>query len=168
MLLALSALSMVIMVVGMAPPGSTLARKKVIIAGAGPAGLLAAHTLLSRYSPDRRDFLYDVMVVEKGADPRGEVAGPRAYSLGLNVRGQAAIRSLDAPGRSFGLWHAVRREGVFSEEFWIHIGKLKLAIRKKAKPGGRLQPPPTLMIPRNRSDLDPNPLTVILTHTVTL
>ena len=131
--------------------GLTTARKKVVIAGAGPAGLLAAHSLLSKYDTNRGDYLYDVVLCEKLGDPRAEVAGPRAYSLGLNIRGQHAIKSFDTPGKSFGLWHAIAREGVFSEEFWIHVGKFKIPIRRKAKPGsGWLQPPPTLMVPRNR------------------
>lgn len=129
---------------------STAARQKVVIAGAGPAGLLAAHSLLSKYDVKRGDYVYDVVLCERLGDPRAEVAGPRAYSLGLNIRGQHAIKSFDAPGKSFGLWHAIAREGVFSEEFYIHVGKFKIPIRRKAKPSGWLQPPPTLMVPRNR------------------
>jgi len=53
------------------------------------------------------------------------------------------------------LWDRIRGEGVFSETFWLHIGKLKLNIRKPVPNSdsddkNKLIPPPTLMIPRNK------------------
>lgn len=116
---------------------------KTLIVGGGPGGLLCSHSLLSRY---KNGFTYDCQIVESRSDPRSESAGPRSYSLGLNIRGQSAIKYFDKPGKSFGLFHQLQREGVYSESFFLHIGKLKVAIRKPQKNG----PPPTLMIPRNR------------------
>jgi len=121
---------------------------KTLIVGAGPGGLLSAHALLSRYKEGQHT--YDVTVVEARDLPTQESAGPRSYSLGLNIRGQTAIKHFDVPGRSFGLMHAIKKEGVFSESFWLHLGKTKIQIRKPSTSNKASDPPPTLLIPRNR------------------
>lgn len=123
---------------------------KTVIVGSGPGGLLTSHALLSKYKDGKNT--YDVQLIESRDDPRFEPQGPRSYSLGLNIRGQTAIKYFDKPGRSFGLWHGIRKEGVFSETFWLHIGKLKLNIRKPVSNSDDNNniPPPTLMIPRNK------------------
>ena len=71
--------------------------KKVLIVGAGPAGLLAAHCLLSRNSPS---CLYQVHSVDARGEPAEEGIGPRAYMLGISPRGQDALRYFDTPARS--------------------------------------------------------------------
>jgi kynurenine 3-monooxygenase len=123
---------------------------KTLIIGGGPAGLLTSHCLLSKYK--NGEYLYDVNIIESRESPLLEKPGPRSYSLGLNIRGQTAIKHFDKPGKSNGLWNAIRKEGVFSETFWLHIGKLKLNIRKPIPNSNENNsvPPPTLMIPRNR------------------
>ncbi|GJP29419.1 hypothetical protein CLOM_g16682 [Closterium sp. NIES-68] len=68
---------------------------RVVIVGAGPAGLVLANHLLTRGGGR-----FHVSVVEKGEDPREKVEEAvevaRRYSIGLNVR---AFRCLDAvPG----------------------------------------------------------------------
>ena len=121
---------------------------RTLIVGGGPAGLLSAHALLGRYKNSQ--YTFETLIVESRDDPELEAAGPRSYSLGLNLRGQSALKHFDRPGRSFGLVHAVKSEGVPSESFFLHIGKLKLQIRKPSKQGTKNAPPPTIMIPRNR------------------
>ena len=133
------------------------APKKVLIAGAGPSGLLAAHCLLSRQGQQ-----YDVEIIESREDPRATEAGPRAYSLGLNVRGQGAIKYFDKEGRSPGLLKSIATRGVESDSFFLHIGKTKIGIRKPSPKNEKgkettpstipflAPPPPTLLVPRNK------------------
>ena len=52
---------------------------QALIAGGGPAGLLTAIALLSRG--------YKVALHESREDPKNTPLGPRAFSLGLNIRG---------------------------------------------------------------------------------
>jgi 2-polyprenyl-6-methoxyphenol hydroxylase-like FAD-dependent oxidoreductase len=123
-----------------------VAKVKVAIAGAGPAGLLTAQALLSRGD------LYDVRILEAGPDPRYAPPGPRAYSLGLNIRGQWAVNYFESKGRAQGLWGAIKQRGVESDSFFLHIGKNKFQIRKPSKAGVGVEqgaPPPTLLIQRN-------------------
>jgi 2-polyprenyl-6-methoxyphenol hydroxylase-like FAD-dependent oxidoreductase len=110
-----------------------------------PVGLLTSHALLSKTS-----HLYDVEVYEARDSPFLEVQGPRSYSLGLNIRGQTAIKHFDINGRSLGLYEAISQHGVLSESFYLHIGKLKLQIRKPNNNKNASAPPPTLMISRSK------------------
>ena len=124
-------------------------RTKVLIAGGGPAGLLAAHCLLSRGDK------YDVEIVESREDPRQTQAGPRSYSLGLNIRGQAAVNHFDVAGKSPGLWGSLKALGVESDSFFLHIGSKKIQLRKPKAKDEKVVPtvdevPPTLLIPRNK------------------
>lgn len=122
-------------------------RCKVVIAGAGPAGLLTAQALLSRNEK------YSVLLIESKSDPRYAPIGPRAYSLGLNIRGQSAFKYFEEKQRGAGMWDLISKEGVKSDSFFLHIGAQKFQIRKPAIQGssdGPLDPPPTLLIQRNR------------------
>lgn len=73
---------------------------KVVIIGAGPAGLLLAHRLGTR-SPDYQVFLY-----EQRSDPRFERSDDRAFVISLTERGQQILKAVD------GLWPAVKQQGV--------------------------------------------------------
>jgi len=126
---------------------------KVVIAGAGPGGLMTAYALLSRSQK------YDVEIYESNSDPRLTPSGPRSYSLGLNIRGQYAINYFENKQRMTGLWKAITSCGVASDSFFLHIGKIKFQIRKpvklpeasltEANKDDAIGPPPTLLIQRN-------------------
>ena len=62
--------------------------QKIIIVGAGPAGLLLAHYLLSRGN-------YQVEIYERRPDPRSvEQSTQRIFPLALQTRGMQAIRGI--------------------------------------------------------------------------
>eukprot|EP00439_Symbiodinium_sp_Y106_P040199 s1451_g4.t3 len=106
---------------------------KVVISGAGPAGLLAARSILDR-RPEAT-----LAILEKRGDPRTEpISGFRAYSLGLNIRGRTALQHWE------GLWDLVSSKGVLSDKFLLHIGGQQLQLRAN-RPGSL----PTLLIARN-------------------
>ena len=65
-------------------------RLKVLIAGAGPAGLLTANSLSLHRD---RNLITDIYVYEARGDPRKLESGPRSYSLGLNIRGQVSFNT---------------------------------------------------------------------------
>lgn len=73
---------------------------KVVIIGAGPAGLLLAHRLLAR-SPEYEIFLYD-----QRSDPRLQRSNDRAFVISLTERGQQILKATD------GLWPVVKQQGV--------------------------------------------------------
>ena len=118
-----------------------------VIAGGGPAGLLTAAMLLSRG--------YKVSLREAREDPKLVPVGARAFSLGLNIRGQKALRYFET--RVPGLWENIKANGRGIDAFHIHIGSKELKIRKPQPPNTYDSvttfdkvPPPTLMIPRNK------------------
>ena len=114
--------------------------KNVLISGAGPAGLLAAHHLLLKGEPGT----FKVTVAERRADPSiGVQASLRSYSLGLGVRGRAAIKKA-----SSALWEIVKSRGVECEKFSLHIGSRVLQIRQESPV---LITEPSVLI--NRADL---------------
>eukprot|EP00579_Thalassiosira_antarctica_P008822 CAMPEP_0201902402 /NCGR_PEP_ID=MMETSP0902-20130614/54931_1 /ASSEMBLY_ACC=CAM_ASM_000551 /TAXON_ID=420261 /ORGANISM="Thalassiosira antarctica, Strain CCMP982" /LENGTH=567 /DNA_ID=CAMNT_0048436401 /DNA_START=98 /DNA_END=1801 /DNA_ORIENTATION=- len=95
------------------------------IVGAGPSGLLLAHSLVQSQLPiDKID------VYESRSDPRDiqkqKLAG-RAYALGLGVRGRTAIRSVDET-----LWSAVKKRGSECERFRLHLtSKFNVKLRDR-------------------------------------
>ena len=91
---------------------SSPAAKKVLIVGAGPAGLLAAHCLLSSSSPS---CAYQVHLVDARGEPAEDGIGPRANILSISARGQHALRYFDTPARSHGLLDHAKALGVLTD-----------------------------------------------------
>lgn len=115
---------------------------KVLIVGAGPAGLLTAHCLLSRNSPA---CSYQVHIVDAREEPEKDGIGPRAHSLGIGSRGQNALRYFDTPARSRGLLNHVKALSVATDDIYLHADSVKTQVRRN----GGIQPP-SLHLPRNK------------------
>ncbi|GAB4232754.1 MAG: NAD(P)/FAD-dependent oxidoreductase [Stanieria sp.] len=104
--------------------------KKVVIIGAGPAGILLAHYLLRRGK-------YQIEIFERRSDPRlVEFANVRTFPISLQERGRRAIREIE------GLEAAVCDRGIFCRETFLYRknGKKRLIARKN----------PIFTIDRNR------------------
>jgi kynurenine 3-monooxygenase len=86
---------------------------KVLIVGAGPAGLLLAHRLFARSSD------YEVFLYEQRSDPRLRRSDDRAFVISLTERGQHILKAID------GLWPAVRQQGVAIHKTGFYSQKLK-------------------------------------------
>ena len=107
--------------------------QKIIIVGAGPAGLLLAHYLLSRGN-------YQVEIYERRPDPRSvEQSTQRIFPLALQTRGMQAIRGIP------NLEEALTKEGIWAQGIFIH--------RKKGEPRKVKRKNPSLVIDRNRLTL---------------
>ena len=107
--------------------------QKIIIIGAGPAGLLLAHYLLSRGN-------YRVEIYERRPDFRWvEQSKQRTFPVSLQTRGISAIREIP------GLEKAIAAQGIWSLGSCLHSkgGKTRKIKRKT----------PLLLINRNRLTL---------------
>ncbi|MEO1069358.1 MAG: NAD(P)/FAD-dependent oxidoreductase [Cyanobacteria bacterium J06638_6] len=104
--------------------------EKIVIIGAGPAGLLLAHCLLARGG-------YQVEIYERRPDPRLIVSrSQRTFPISLQTRGLNAIRAV--PGLETKLAHY----GVWSRGACLH--------RKRGKPRIVERQTPQLLIDRNQ------------------
>ena len=104
--------------------------QKVVIVGAGPAGLLLAHYLLAR-------GCYRVEIYERRPDPRQmEQSNQRTFPISLQTRGMNAVRAIP------GLEAALEEKGVWSHGALLH--------RKKGQPRKIDRKPPLLMISRSQ------------------
>eukprot|EP00850_Spirogloea_muscicola_P011483 SM000071S21107 [mRNA] locus=s71:401270:404624:+ [translate_table: standard] len=96
----------------------------VVVAGAGPAGLLLAHYLL-HFGGGR----FRVSMFERGHDPRRpeelDATSGRRYSMGLNKRGLASVAQIP------GLLDKVKGCGVQVEHITSVIGGVMRVLRKR-------------------------------------
>ena len=81
--------------------------QKVVIIGAGPAGLLLAHYLLQRGK-------YQVDVYERRSHPVADATGNRTFPILLQKRGRNALQIVP------GLEDAIAQAGVFCQGTLIH------------------------------------------------
>ncbi|MEO0519777.1 MAG: NAD(P)/FAD-dependent oxidoreductase [Cyanobacteria bacterium P01_A01_bin.116] len=102
--------------------------KNIVIIGAGPAGLLLAHYLLSRGG-------YQVQMYDRRPDPRSAMpSSQRTFPISLQLRGLRAIQAVP------GLESALAARGVWSQGAVIHGQKKDRQIDRKS---------PLLLIDRN-------------------
>ena len=110
-----------------------LMMQKIVLIGAGPAGLLLAHYLLCRGH-------YQVEIYERRPDPRlVEQSNQRTFPISLQSRGMTAIRAIP------GLETALAEKGVWSQGALMH--------RKRGQPRPIERKTPLLLIDRNQLTL---------------
>lgn len=87
------------------PPTLSAVKMKVLIAGAGPAGLLMANCLVRRPG-------YQVSIIERQPDPRGmPIESLRSYPISLQARGIETLRQIPELEESVES-HGIRPAGV--------------------------------------------------------
>lgn len=138
---------------------SNRVRKRVVISGAGPAGLLLSSLLLSKNKDENCGVTYDVTLMDGRPDYGGfskqELCeNHRSWMLGLADHGMDAIKALPALYENY-----IKGEGVLLEEFNIYLGKKKMtqtvsdqaAISKisTSKGEGATGPPEAFIVDRN-------------------
>ena len=100
------------------PPSSnatgspSLTKKRAIVVGAGPGGLLTAIHLLKRGT-------YEVTLVDPGCDYSKveDLSKKRSWMIGLATHGISSLREVD------GLWDYVEKVGVKLDSFSVYLGK---------------------------------------------
>lgn len=103
---------------------------KIVIIGAGPAGLLLAHSLLAGEN-------YEIEIYERRSDPRSQSKQTqRSFPVVLQSRGLAGIQRMN------GLMSAVAAEGIWSRGSVLH--------RKRSEPRLVKRKSKSLIINRNR------------------
>ncbi|MGK7889651.1 MAG: FAD-dependent oxidoreductase [Leptolyngbyaceae cyanobacterium] len=104
--------------------------QKIVIVGAGPAGLLLAHYLLARGN-------YQVEIYERRPDPRcAEPSSQRTFPISLQVRGLQAIQAIP------GLAKVLEQQGIWSPGALMH--------GKKGQPRAIDRTTPLLLLDRNQ------------------
>ncbi len=104
----------------------TPSTKRVVISGAGPAGLLMASLLLSR-NKDSETPLYHVTLIDGREDygffTKEELcASHRSWMLGLADHGMDAIKTLPELYENY-----VKGEGILVKEFNLYLGSKKIS-----------------------------------------
>jgi kynurenine 3-monooxygenase len=136
----------------------TKERKRVVISGAGPAGLLLCSHLLNKNKDENCSITYDVTLLDGREDyasfTKQEMAEKhRSWMLGLADHGMDAIKSLPVLYENY-----VKGEGIEVREFNVFLGKKKisqgldsdktLAKLKEAR-GEAYSPPENFIVDRN-------------------
>lgn len=104
--------------------------KKIVIVGAGPAGLLLAHNLIRRPN-------YEITIVERRSDPRQQpVQQTRSFPVSLQFRGRNALELV-------GIDITKKKGGVFLNAVELHNSKKRSKIIPKD--------PPNFSIDRDKS-----------------
>lgn len=102
-------------------PTTTTTTKRVIVAGAGPAGILAAIQLLRRNSNNDKNGKYEVTLVDAGRDygtlTDKERSSHRSWMIGLSNHGLSAIREVPGLYEDY-----VKEIGVELDSFSVFIG----------------------------------------------
>mmetsp|Transcript_18349 Transcript_18349/g.45560 ORF Transcript_18349/g.45560 Transcript_18349/m.45560 type:complete len:518 (+) Transcript_18349:258-1811(+) len=109
-----------------APSQQTKERKRVVISGAGPAGLLLASLLLNKNKEEATSILYDVTLLDGRPDyasfTKKELQEThRSWMLGLADHGMDAIKALPALYDNY-----VKGEGILLREFNIFLGQKRI------------------------------------------
>lgn len=95
--------------------------KKIVIVGAGPAGLLLAHNLIRRPN-------YEITIVERRSDPRQQpVQQTRSFPVSLQFRGRNALELV-------GIDITKKKGGVFLNAVELHNSKKRSKIIPKDPP----------------------------------
>lgn len=85
--------------------------KTILIVGAGPAGLLLAHHLLSS------DASHRVWLVDQRPEPKDRADRGRGFVISLSARGQAPLKAIQ------GLWPVVAARGLAVTQSGIYSSK---------------------------------------------
>jgi len=101
-------------------------RKKIVISGAGPAGLLLSSLLLNKNKDQNCSVLYDVTLLDGRKDYAGFTKQEmqethRSWMLGLADHGLDAIRKIPAIYENY-----VKGEGIMIDEFNIFFGEKRV------------------------------------------
>ena len=101
-------------------------RKRIVISGAGPAGLLTASLLLNKNKEAGCTVTYDVTLIDGrqdyGSIPQKELSeNHRSWMLGLADHGMDAIKTLPDLYKNY-----VKAEGILLQEFTLYLGSKKI------------------------------------------
>jgi len=101
-------------------------RKRIVISGAGPAGLLTASLLLNKNKEAGCTVTYDVTLIDGrqdyGSIPQKELSeNHRSWMLGLADHGMDAIKTLPDLYENY-----VKDEGILLREFTLYLGSKKI------------------------------------------
>ncbi|OEU09926.1 FAD/NAD(P)-binding domain-containing protein [Fragilariopsis cylindrus CCMP1102] len=101
-------------------------RKRIVISGAGPAGLLTASLLLNKNKEAGCTVTYDVTLIDGrqdyGSIPQKELSeNHRSWMLGLADHGMDAIKTLPNLYENY-----VKDEGILLREFTLYLGSKKI------------------------------------------
>lgn len=130
-------------------PSRNRERKRVVVSGAGPAGLLLSSLLLNKNKDAECGVTYDVTLLDGREDYAGFtkqelVENHRSWMLGLAEHGMDAIKALPGLYEDY-----IKGEGILVREFNIYLGKKKISQTVDPDKYGEGQPPEGYIVDRN-------------------